>query len=289
MGLFGISEVLCNIESTIKRDIFQVGIKRLLPNWEDWKMAIWPILRGSGLGFFLGILPGGGAVIASFTSYALEKRISKHPEKFGSGAIEGVAGPESANNAATGGAFIPLMILGIPANPVMALMLAALLIHGVQPGPLLMSKHPQLFWGVVTSMYLGNAMLLVLNLPLIGLWVRLLKVPYSVMFPLILLFCLIGAYSLENSHEEIIMMIFFGVLGYLMRKFKYEAAPLVFALVLSSLIENALRQSLLMSHGSFAIFFTRPIALVFMIIGITLFLLPMLPFIKRKRFSEDEF
>jgi putative tricarboxylic transport membrane protein len=289
MGLFGISEVLCNIESTIKRDIFQVGIKRLLPNWEDWKMAIWPILRGSGLGFFLGILPGGGAVIASFTSYALEKRISKHPEKFGNGAIEGVAGPESANNAATGGAFIPLMILGIPANPVMALMLAALLIHGVQPGPLLMSKHPQLFWGVVTSMYLGNAMLLILNLPLIGLWVRLLKVPYSVMFPLILLFCLIGAYSLENSHEEIIMMIFFGVLGYLMRKFKYEAAPLVFALVLSSLIENALRQSLLMSHGSFAIFFTRPIALVFMIIGITLFLLPMLPFIKRKRFSEDEF
>jgi len=287
MGLFGISEVLSNIEMTVKRDIFKVDIKRLLPDLEDWKRSIWPILRGSGLGFFLGILPGGGAVISSFASYALEKRISRHPEKFGTGAIEGVAGPEAANNAATGGAFIPLMILGIPANPVMALMLGALLIHGVQPGPLLMTDHPDLFWGVVTSMYLGNAMLLILNLPLISLWVRLLKVPYNVMFPLILLFCLIGSYSVEGNQEEIILMIFFGVLGYLMRKFEYEAAPLIFALVLSSLIENALRQSLLMSHGSFAIFFTRPISLVFMIIGLALFVLPMLPFVKRKTLPRD--
>ena len=290
MGLFGISEVLCNIEATVaERDIFQTCIGKLLPDWNDWRRSIGPIIRGGFLGFFLGLLPGGGAVIASFTSYAIEKRISKNPNEFGNGAIEGVAGPEAANNAATGGAFIPLMILGIPANPVMALMLGALLIHGVQPGPLLMTKHPDLFWGVVTSMYIGNAMLLVLNLPLIGLWVRLLKVPYSVMFPLILLFCLIGSYSLENSCEEIILMIFFGIFGYLMRKFQYEAAPLIFALVLSGLIENALRQSLLMSHGSFSIFFTRPIALVFMIMGIILFLLPMLPFIKRKHFSEDEF
>jgi putative tricarboxylic transport membrane protein len=288
MGLFGISEVLNNIEKPESREIFKAAIKNLLPTRQDWKRALWPIIRGTPLGFFLGILPGGGAVISSFASYALEKRISKHPEKFGTGAIEGVAGPEAANNAATGGAFIPLMVLGIPSNPVMALVLGALIIHGIQPGPMFMSQSPELFWGVVTSMYIGNAMLLVLNLPLIGMWVRLLKVPYSVMFPLILLFCLIGSYSVNNNYQEIIVMILFGVLGYLMRKFKYEAAPLVFALVLSSLIENAMRQSLLMSDGSFTIFFTRPISLIFMIIGLALFLLPMLPFIKRKPLASED-
>ena len=289
MGLFGIAEVLDNLEKTIgERAIFQTSFSNLLPNKEDWKRSIGPIARGSVLGFFLGILPGGGAIISSFTSYAVEKRISRHPEEFGKGAIEGVAGPESANNAASGGAFIPLLTLGIPANVVMAIVLGALLTHGIQPGPLLMVQHADLFWGVVTSMYIGNAMLLVLNLPLIGLWVRLLRIPYMILFPLIILFCLIGAYSVNNNIDEVLIMILFGGIGYLMRKFDYEAAPLIFALVLSPLFENALRQSLLMSRGSFGIFFTRPISLVFMVIGILLFVLPMFPLIKR-RVMRDEF
>jgi putative tricarboxylic transport membrane protein len=288
MGLFGIAEVLENLEQTLQRDVFMTSYSGLLPNRKDWKVSIGPISRGSILGFFLGILPGGGAVISSFASYAVEKRLSKHPELFGKGAIEGVAAPETANNAATGGAFIPLLTLGIPCNAVMALVLGALLIHGIQPGPLLMKQNPDLFWGVVASMYIGNAMLLILNLPLIGLWVKLLKVPYSILFPLILLFCIIGSYSLNNNYEEVIIMILFGVFGYLMRKFDYEAAPLVFALVLSPLIENALRQSLLMSHGSFIIFFIRPISLFFMILGIALFLLPLFSFIKRSLMRKSE-
>ncbi len=286
MGLFGIAEVLENLEQTLQRDVFTTSYSGLLPNRKDWKVSIGPISRGSLLGFFLGILPGGGAVISSFASYALEKRVSKHPELFGKGAIEGVAAPETANNAATGGAFIPLLTLGIPCNAVMALMLGALLIHGIQPGPLLMKQNPDLFWGVVASMYIGNAMLLVLNLPLIGLWVKLLKVPYSILFPLILLFCIVGSYSLNNNYEEVIIMIVFGVFGYLMRKFDYEAAPLVFALVLSPLIENALRQSLLMSHGSFGIFFTRPVSLLFMVMGIASFFLPIFSFVKREWFGN---
>jgi len=280
MGLFGIAEVFINIEQSLKLDIFKAAISHLLPTLNDWKASAFPIIRGSFLGFFLGILPGGGSVISSFASYSLEKRISKHPERFGTGTIEGVAGPEAANNAATGGAFIPLMILGIPANPVMALVLGALLINGIQPGPLLLNEHPDLFWGVITSMYIGNAMLLILNLPLIGIWVKVLKIPYSVLFPLIILFCMIGSYSVNGNYQEIIIMVLFGVLGYLMRKFQYEPAPLVFALVLSGLFENALRQSLLMSRGSFAIFFSRPISLGFMIVGIALFIMPLL--IKRK-------
>lgn len=289
MGLFGVAEVLDNLEKSIQeRLIFQTSLSNLLPNRQDWKQSAGPIVRGSLIGFFLGILPGGGAIISSFTSYAVEKRISRHPEEFGKGTIEGVAGPESANNAASGGAFIPLLTLGIPANVVMAIVLGALLTHGIQPGPLLLIRHADLFWGVVTSMYIGNIMLLILNLPLIGLWVRLLKVPYSVLFPLIILFCLIGAYSVNNNVEEVLIMIIFGGIGYLMRKFDYEAAPLIFALVLSPLFENALRQSLLMSQGSFAIFFTRPISLVFMGIGIILFALPMVPLIKR-RVMRDEF
>ena len=288
MGLFGIAEVLDNLEKSLEeRSVFQTTLSNLLPNRQDWGRALGPILRGSFVGFFLGILPGGGAIISSFTSYALEKRLSRHPEEFGKGAIEGVAGPESANNAASSGAFIPLLTLGIPANVVMAIVLGALLTHGIQPGPLLLVRNADLFWGVVTSMYLGNAMLLVLNLPLIGLWVRLLRIPYAILFPLILLFCLIGAYSVNNNSEEVVIMIVFGVIGYLIRKFDYEAAPLIFALVLSPLFENALRQSLLMSNGSFAIFFTRPISLAFMVTGLILFLLPMLPFVKRKVVREE--
>ncbi|MGZ3559269.1 MAG: tripartite tricarboxylate transporter permease, partial [Thermodesulfobacteriota bacterium] len=223
MGLFGISEVLLNVEEKLSdREIFKTAFKGLLPNLQDWKESIWPIIRGSGLGFFLGILPGGGAVISSFVSYGVEKKLSKHPEEFGKGAIAGVAGPESANNSATAGAFIPLLTLGLPSNAVMAILLGALMIYNMPPGPRLITSHPDLFWGVISSMYIGNLMLLVLNLPLIGLWVKILKVPYPVLFPLILLFCLIGAYSLNNNPAEVGLMLIFGVLGYLMKKFRYD-------------------------------------------------------------------
>jgi putative tricarboxylic transport membrane protein len=293
MGLFGVSEVLLNVEARIKQDVFQTKIKGLLPNLKDWRDSTWPIIRGSVLGFFLGILPGGGAVISSFVSYGVEKKCSRHPEKFGTGVIEGVAGPETANNAATGGAFIPLLTLGIPANAVMAMLLGALIIYGMQPGPMLIKQHPDLFWGVVTSMYIGNAMLLVLNLPLIGVWVKILKIPYPILFPLILLFCLIGVFSLNNNVGEIGLMLFFGGVGYLMKKFNYEAAPLVLALVLGPMMENALRQSLIMSNGSVSIFFTRPISLGIVLVVLALLLLPLLPWVKRKReviaeIAEDE-
>lgn len=288
MGLFGIGEVLDNIEKSLKRNIFKAHISHILPNLKDWMDSAGAIIRGTFLGFFLGILPGGGATIASFSSYILEKRISKHPERFGKGAIEGVAGPESANNAATGGAFIPLMSLGIPTNPVMALVMGALIIHGIQPGPLLLTQHNDLFWGVVASMYIGNVLLLVLNLPLIPIWVRLLKVPYPILFPIIILICMIGSYSLNANYQELIIMVIFGIVGYFLRKLEYEPAPLVFALILSGLIENTLRQSLLMSHGSFLIFFARPISLGFMTVAIILIALPIFSTFKRKLIKVSE-
>jgi putative tricarboxylic transport membrane protein len=283
MGLFGISEVLLNVEQSIERSIFETKIKNLFPTLKDWADSIWAILRGTVIGFFLGVLPGGGAVISSFVSYAVEKKVSKYPEKFGTGIIQGVAGPEAANNAATGGAFIPLLTLGIPANSVMAILLGAMMIHGMQPGPMLVQEQPGLFWGAVTSMYLGNAMLLVLNLPLIGLWVKILKIPYPILFPLILLFCLIGAYSLNNSTVEVLMMVVFGIIGYLFKKFEYEAAPLVLALVLGPLMEAALRRSLLLSAGDPVIFLTRPISAVLMLISFFLLAYPLVPWLRAKR------
>jgi putative tricarboxylic transport membrane protein len=283
MGLFGISEVMLNVEQSMDRTVFETKIQNLLPNLKEWTASIGPIIRGTVLGFFLGVLPGGGAVISSFVAYAIEKRISKHPEKFGTGVIEGVAAPESANNAATGGAFIPLLSLGIPANAVMALLLGAFIIHGVQPGPMLVKEHPQLFWGTVASMYVGNAMLLVLNLPLIGLWVKILKVPYPILFPLILLFCLIGCYSLNNSVTEVLIMVLFGLIGYVFKKFQYEAAPLVLALVLGPMMENSLRQALLMSAGSPLIFFERPISAILMGTAIFLLIFPLIPRFQKKR------
>jgi putative tricarboxylic transport membrane protein len=283
MGLFGISEVLLNIELTIKQEVFTTKVKGLLPTLEDWARSIWSILRGTVIGFFLGILPGGGAVIASFVSYAVEKRVSKHPEQFGQGAIEGVAAPESANNAAAQGAFIPLMTMGIPANAVMALLLGALVIHGVTPGPLLLTEHPDLFWGVVASMYIGNAMLLALNLPLIGMWVKLLKVPYPILFPLIILFCLIGCYTINNSPTDLLIMLVFGGIGWFMKKLSLEAAPLILAFVLGPMLETALRQSLIKSQGNFLVFFTRPISAMFLIIAITLLVAPMLPWFRHRR------
>jgi len=283
MGLFGISEVLINIEESATPQILKTKIKNLFPSVLDWMQSKGAILRGSILGFFLGILPGGGAVISSFVSYSIEKRISKEPEKFGKGAIEGVAGPEAANNSATAGAFVPLFTLGIPANIVMALLFGALVIHGMRPGPFLLKDHPDLFWGVISSMYIGNAMLLVLNLPLIPLWVQVLKIPYRILFPLILLFCIIGSYSLKNSVFEVLLMFIFGIVGYLFRKFHYEAAPLILAFVLGPMFEANLRQSLTLSKGSFSIFFTRPIAAVTIILAIILLITAFIPYFTKAR------
>ena len=283
MGLFGIAEVLINIEESETPQILKTKIKNLFPSLLDWMQSKGAILRGSVLGFFLGILPGGGAVISSFVSYGLEKRISKEPEKFGKGAIEGVAGPESANNSATAGAFVPLFTLGIPANIVMALLFGALVIHGMRPGPFLLKDHPDLFWGVISSMYIGNVMLLVLNLPLIPLWVQVLKIPYRILFPLILLFCIIGSYSLKNSIFDVLLMFIFGIVGYLFRKFDYEGAPLILAFVLGPMFETNLRQSLTLSKGSFSIFFTRPIAAVTIILAIILLITAFIPYFIKAR------
>jgi putative tricarboxylic transport membrane protein len=274
IGLFGISEVLLNVEKIERREIFQTSFRGLLPSFQDLKNSFNPILRGSLLGFFVGILPGGNPVISSFFSYGLEKRVSKHPERFGHGAIEGVAGPEAANNATTSGAFVPLLSLGIPSNAVMALMLGAFVIHGVLPGPNLISDKPQVFWGVLCSMYVGNAMLLALNLPLVGLWVQVLKIPYRVLFPMILLFCLIGVYGLNASVLEMILVIIFGVFGYIMRKLEFEMAPLILGLIVGPMMELAVRQSLLLSKGSFTIFISRPISAVFFFLTLA-FLLRM--------------
>src|SRR5213083_2779964 len=276
MGLFGISEVLLNIGQGVKQEVFDTRIKGLMPTREDWRRSAGPIARGSVLGFLLGILPGIGAIIPTFISYALERRLSKHPERFGTGMIEGVAAPESANNAATGGSMIPLLTLGIAPNVVMAVLLSAFLIHGVQPGPLLIREHPEIFWGVVASMYVGNVMLLVLNLPLIGLWVQLLRVPYGLLFPLILLFCVIGVYSEAGNVWDIVVMLAFGVVGLLMKRFGYEAAPLVLAFVLGRMAEESFRQSLLMSHGHFDILFTRPLATILIAAALIVVALPVI-------------
>ncbi len=283
MGMFGISEVMFNIEQEGKREIYEAKLKGLLPNKEDWKRSIVPIGRGSILGFFIGVIPGGTGVISSFVSYAVEKKFSKQPEKFGTGAIEGVAGPESANNAATMGAMVPLLTLGIPSNVVMALFLAALMIHGTPPGPMLIVKHPELFWGVIISMFVGNIFLLVLNLPLIGMWVKILKVPYKILFPLIILFCLIGAFSVSSTTFGMVVMVIFGVLGYLMKKYGYEGGPLILAFILGPMLETALRQSLIISHGSFSIFVSRPISMVSLLVAILFLMFPLIPILKKRR------
>jgi putative tricarboxylic transport membrane protein len=288
MGLFGVSEVLLNIEEKGSKDVFSGKISQLLPNRKDWADSIGPISRGSVIGFLLGLLPGAGPVAASFVSYSVEKKLSKHPENFGNGAIQGVAGPEAANNAAVGGAFIPLLTLAIPSTPAMALLLGALLTYGVQVGPLLITQRPDIFWGVVASMYIGNIMLLALNLPFIGLWVKILKIPYAFLFPLILIFCVIGAYSLSNNVADVIVMVVFGLIGYFFKKLKYAAAPLIMAMVLSPLMENNFRQSLLLSHGEFSIFFTRPLSAFLMFTALLLLILPNLRWVRAKRDERIE-
>jgi putative tricarboxylic transport membrane protein len=283
MGLFGIAEVLLNVEQSMKITIFNTNIRNLFPTLKDWAVSIGFILRGTGIGFFLGILPGQAPITSTFVSYVVEKKVSKHPEKFGTGMIEGVAGPEAANNATTGASFIPLLTLGIPANAVMAVLLGALMIHGITPGPMLIKQHPDLFWGVVSSMYVGNVMLLILNLPLIGIWVKLLKVPYPILFPLILIFCLIGTYTINNSIVDVLIMVIFGFIGYLFKKFEYEAAPLILALVLEPMMEQALRRSLLLSSGDLRIFINRPISAALILTTALVLILPILPRVGRAR------
>ena len=278
MGLFGLAEALALIggSSSSEESVETQKLREILPSREDWKTSSLPIARGSVSGFLMGVLPGGGAVMASFISYAMERRFSKSPERFGQGAIEGVAGPESANNAAAVGAFVPLLTLGIPANVVMALLIGAFMIHGVNPGPLLLKSNPALFWGIITSMYIGNFLLLILNVPLIGLFVRILKVPYQILGPIITIFCFIGAYSINNNVSGILIVIVFGVVGYLMRYFEYDPAPLVLAIVLGPLMENSLRQSLMLFRGDVSQVIHRPIALAFLCIAVFLLVSPLL-------------
>ncbi len=276
MGLFGISEVFLNLEKSIKAaGILTEKVKNILPTKQDWKDSAGPIVRGSFLGFLLGLIPGGGGFLSSFASYAMEKRVAKHPARFGTGDIRGVAGPETANNAGAQSAFIPLLTMGIPCNVVMAVFIGALMLHGVTIGPMLILEDPELFWGVIGSMYIGNAMLLILNLPLIGMWIKLLKVPYPLLFPLIFLFCLIGAYFVGNNVLDIYTMILFGVIGYLFKKFDYEAAPLILAFVLAPMLEIAFRQSMIISRGSPLIFLSRPISATFVICAFGLLVSPV--------------
>jgi len=284
IGLFGVSEVLMNMEESVKLHVvgMRSRIREYLPSLKDWRDSIIPILRGTVLGFLVGIIPGGGVLLASFASYAVEKRVSKHPERFGTGIIEGVAAPESANNAASSAGFIPLFTLGIPSNVIMALLLGALMIHGAQPGPLFLSQHGDLFWGVVGSMYIGNLMLLILNLPLIPLWVQFLRIPQRILLPLILLFCIVGSYSVNNNILDVLVMAIAGLAGYILRKRQYELAPLCLAFVLAPIMENSLRQSLIISNGTFMVFVTRPIAAA--ILSVALLLLAYSG-IKRRRIT----
>ena len=261
IGLFGLSEILLNVETTLRNEIVTRRVRDIWPTRRDLADAWRPTLRGSGLGFVFGVLPGGGPVTASFLSYVLERKVSRTPERFGKGAIEGVAGPESANNAAVASSMIPLLSLGLPGNAVTALLMGALVIQGVQPGPALITQRPDVFWGVIASMYVGNVFLLILNLPLIGLWVQLLRIPYSVLFPLILLLATVGSYSANKNFFDLWVMLGFGVLGWVLRKGGYELAPLVLALVLAPMMEQSLRQSMMMSTGGAAILVDRPVSL----------------------------
>ena len=283
MGVFGFAEVLRNLESPETRDVVKTKIGRLLPDWNDIKQSAAPVLRGTFLGGILGILPGNGAVLGPFASYTLEKKIAKDPSRFGKGAIEGVAGPESANNAGAQTAFIPLLTLGIPPNAVMALMVGAMTIHGIIPGPQVMTKNPELFWGMIASMWIGNLMLLIINLPLVGLWVKLLQVPYRLMFPSILIFCCIGIYSVNNQPVDVAFTAMFGLFGYLLIKLGFEPAPMLLGFVLGKLMEEKLRQALIISRGSFMTFVERPISAGLLIVAVAILVIALLPSINKKR------
>lgn len=290
MGLFGFSEIINNLEHKETRVVLNAKVQKLMPSRDDFKASWKAVLRGTTLGSFLGILPGGGAMISSFASYTLEKRLAVDPSRFGKGAIEGVAGPESANNAGAQTSFIPLLTLGIPPNAVMALMLGAMMIQGIAPGPQVMVERPELFWGVIASMWVGNLILVVLNLPLIGIWIRLLTVPYRLLYPAILMFCCIGVYSLNNMALDVALTAGFGLLGYIFIKLDCEPAPLILGFILGPLMEENLRRALLLSRGNLAVFFTRPISLGMILLAGLLLLLIIAPAVRRKReevYQED--
>ena len=284
MGVFGFAEIIRNLElPSESRDILKTKVKGLMPSRADLIEAAPAIARGTIIGSLVGILPGGGAVIASFAGYTLEKRLSKHPERFGRGAIEGVAAPESANNAAAQTSFIPLLTLGIPPNAVMALMVGAMTIHGIVPGPQVMTKQPELFWGMIASMWLGNLMLVVINLPLVGVWVTLLRVPYRLLYPSIIVFCCIGIYSINNSPFDVVLSATFGVIGFWLIKHDFEPAPMLLGFVLGPLMEENLRRAMLIARGDATVFFTRPISAVLLSIAIILLILAGLPKMRRRR------
>jgi TctA family transporter len=282
--------VIANLEQKGQREVFTSKVSSMFPTKDDFRRMVGPVLRGTALGSILGILPGGGATLASFGAYSLEKKVSKNRAEFGKGAIEGVAAPESANNAAAQTSFIPLLTLGIPPNAVMALMVGAMMIHNIQPGPQVMTSNPTLFWGLVVSMWVGNVMLVVLNLPMIGVWVKLLTVPYRFLYPAILVFCCIGAYTVNNSTFDVFMTAAFGLLGYVFIKLGCEGAPLLLGFVLGPMMEENFRRSLLLSHGDFTVFFTRPLSLALLCATAILIVIVALPSIKSKReeaFQEE--
>ena len=290
MGMFGFAEIIYNLKHSESRDLLKEKVTDFMPKKEDWKRGGPAAVRGTILGSFLGILPGGGAVISSFAAYAMEKKLSKNPQEFGKGAIEGVAGPESANNAGAQTSFIPMLTLGIPTTPVMALMIAAMMIHNIQPGPQVMTSNPGLFWGLIVSMWVGNAMLLILNLPLITIWIKLLQIPYRVLYPAILMFCCIGVYTVNNSVFDVFVTAGFGVIGYMFFKFGCEPAPLLLGFVLGPMMEENFRRALLLSRGDFTTFITRPLSLGLLVAAALLVVIVALPAIKKSRqevFSEE--
>jgi putative tricarboxylic transport membrane protein len=283
VGLFGLGEILSTPSHKVSGDVIAPKFRELLPTRQEWREAMMPIARGSVLGFIIGIIPGSAHIISSFLSYALEKRISKHPEEFGKGAVAGVAGPESANNSASTGAFVPMLALGIPTGPITAVLIGALMIHGVSAGPQLVTEHRDVFWGFVASMYVGNLMLLLLNLPLVSLFVTVLRIPYAYLYPLIIMFCIIGVYEVAHSIVDVWIMLIMGVLGYLLKKFSFDPAPLVLGLVIAPIFEQSLRQSLIMSNGNYFIFFNRPIALGLLVVSAALLALSAYAFLMRQR------
>ncbi|NVO12658.1 MAG: tripartite tricarboxylate transporter permease [Rhodoplanes sp.] len=283
MGVFGFAEIMRNLEHTDSRDVVNAKLTGLMPTWPDLKACAPAIGRGTVLGSILGILPGGGAVIAAFAAYTFEKKVARDPSRFGRGAIEGVAAPESANNAAAQTSFIPLLTLGIPPNAVMALMVGAMTIHGIVPGPQVMTKQPELFWGMIASMWLGNAMLVIINLPLVGVWVRLLRVPYRLLYPAIMIFCCIGVYSINNSPSDVLITAAFGLVGYWLSKHDFEPAPMLLGFVLGPLMEENLRRAMLIARGDPTTFLVRPISAGLLAVATLLLVVALLPMIRKKR------
>ena len=291
VGIFGIAEILRNLENETDRDVMVKKVTNLWPTREDFRRMAAPVVRGTALGSILGVLPGGGAILASFASYSVEKKLSRTPEEFGKGAIEGVAGPESANNAGAQTSFIPMLTLGIPANPVMALMIGAMIIQGIVPGPNVVNQNPELFWGIIASMWAGNLMLVLLNLPLIGLWVRLLTIPYYLLFPAIMAFAAIGIYSINSNPYDLYTLAVFGALGYALVRFGCEPAPLLLGFILGPMLEEHLRRAMIISRGDPTVFFTRPISATLLALSAIVLVVVLLPSVRRKReevFVEED-